>query len=154
MIVCIIIAIAIVGVLWLMGLFDGKRRMEKEVLNGYILGIIFAMIVIMISSIASSRSYDTERFTVSFPADECQIKESKDSTTIIHDNVAYVIPTKEIVIYDAESKAAEQIEISGERRKYTNDCPDFLYRAYYLRKPYTETTTITLLVNRSVYNPK
>jgi type IV secretory pathway VirB6-like protein len=137
-----------------MGLFDGKRRMRKEELNGYIFGVVFAMILLMISSIASSRTYDTERFSTSFAASECQIKENNGTTTIIHNNVSYVIPTKNIVVYDAESKEAEQIEISGERRKYTNNCPEFLYQAYYLRKPYTETTTITLLVNRSVYNPK
>ena len=154
MIACIIIAMGFAGILWSMGLFDGKRRIEKEVLNGYIFGLIFAMILLAISSIASSRTYDTERFSVSFPASECQIKESKGMTTIVHDNVSYVFPTKEIVVYDAENKASEQIEISGERRKYTNDAPDFLYEAYYLRKPHPETTTVTLVVNRSIYNPK
>jgi hypothetical protein len=66
----------------------------------------------------------------------------------------YILPTANVVDYDAADKASEVIEIQGERRIYKTNVPDFIYEMFYLTSPSVETTIVTTSMGTSTYKPE
>jgi hypothetical protein len=152
MISCIILAMGFAVLIWSRGLITGKPKTSKDFSLGLMAGLGFAVIVFAITAICTSRTYNTERFSLSIPANECQIRESKGNTIVTYNSNTYLLSSKNVVVYDAPDKASEQVEIYGEKRTYSiGSMPSLLYELYYMHKPYDETTIVTISINRSVY---
>lgn len=147
MIICIFMA------LWLIALIFFRKRWSDETKRIAFISFGICVVIVMFVGSVTSRTYRTERFTISAPRSECTVREHGKETTIIYHDNQYIFSSDLIVKYDAPDKKSEQVEISGERRIYSNDTIEILYEMYHLRKPVRETTNVTTSVNMSVYNP-
>lgn len=141
-------------VMWVLAIVYYRERLSENSLSIAVGSLVAAIVIFGITTLVNCRVYNTEKFSMSVPRSECQFRQNKEKTTVYYQNNMYILPTANVVDYDAADKASEVIEIQGERRTYKTNVPDFIYEMFYLTSPSVETTIVTTSMGTSTYKPE